>query len=68
MRSVWFVVALSMLLSSPAPAKPADLTKIDRTIRKEPAYKGKPQYCLLVYGPEAKTKVWLGQGFASLAV
>jgi len=36
-----------------------DLTKIDRTIANEPAYKNKPKYCLLVFGPEAKTKVWL---------
>jgi hypothetical protein len=37
----------------------ADLTRIDRTIAKEPAYKSKPKYCLLVFGPEAKTRVWL---------
>src|SRR6516164_5027781 len=37
----------------------ADLTKIDRTIAKEPAYKSKPKYCLLVFGSEAKTRVWL---------
>jgi hypothetical protein len=37
----------------------ADLTKIDRTIGKEPAYQSKPKYCLLVFGPEAKTRVWL---------
>jgi RNA polymerase sigma factor (sigma-70 family) len=37
-----------------------DLAKIDRTILKEPAYKTKnPKYCLLVFGPEAKTRVWL---------
>lgn len=36
-----------------------DLSKIDRTIAKEPAYQGKPKYCLVVYGPEAKTRVWL---------
>jgi hypothetical protein len=37
----------------------ADLSKIDRSIKKEPAYAGKPKYCLLVFGPEAKTRVWL---------
>ena len=37
----------------------ADLAKVDRTIKKEPSYLGKPKYCLLVFGPEAKTKVWL---------
>jgi hypothetical protein len=35
------------------------LTKIDRTIGKEPAYASKPKYCLVVFGPEAKTRVWL---------
>jgi hypothetical protein len=44
-------------LAAGAPA--ADLTKIDRTIAKEPAYQGKPKYCLLVFGPEAKFRVWL---------
>jgi hypothetical protein len=39
----------------------ADLTKIDRTIAKEPVYKAKPKYCLLVFGPEAKTRVWLAR-------
>ncbi len=38
----------------------ADLTKIERSIRKEPTYQSKtPRYCLLVFGPEAKTRVWL---------
>src|SRR5262249_33608756 len=37
----------------------ADLSKIDRTIGKEPVYQSKPDYCLLVFGPEAKTRVWL---------
>ncbi len=39
----------------------ADLSKIDRTIAKEPAYKNKPKYCLLVFGQHAKTRVWLVQ-------
>ena len=37
----------------------ADLTKVDRTIAKEPTYKTKPKYGLVVFGPEAKTRVWL---------
>jgi hypothetical protein len=42
-----------------APAA-VDLTKIDRGIAKEPTYQSKaPKYCLLVFGPEAKTRVWL---------
>src|SRR5579875_43304 len=59
MRYLWPLFSLSILLLSPVPAKPADLSKIDRTIKKEPAYKGKPRYCLLVFGREAKTKVWV---------
>ena len=41
------------------PAQAVDLSNIDRTIAKEPAYQNKPKYCLLVFGPEAKTRVWL---------
>jgi hypothetical protein len=39
----------------------ADLHKIERTIAKEPAYKNKPKYCLLVFGEQARTRVWLVQ-------
>jgi hypothetical protein len=41
------------------PVQAIDLIKIPRTIAKEPVYKNKPEYCLLVFGPEAKTRVWL---------
>lgn len=37
----------------------ADLTKLDRTLVKEPAYRSQPRYCLLVFGPDAATRVWL---------
>jgi hypothetical protein len=47
------------LLAAATPAMSADLSKIDRTIRKQPEYKGKPKYALLVFGPEAKTRVWV---------
>jgi hypothetical protein len=41
-------------------AAAADLKAVDRTIRKEPAYRSKsPRYGLLVFGPEAKDRVWL---------
>ena len=50
------VVLLLGLLAAPLTA--VDLTKIDRAIAKEPVYKSKsPRYCLLVFGPEAKTRV-----------
>jgi hypothetical protein len=38
----------------------ADLTKIARAIAKEPTYRTKaPRYCLLAFGPEARSRVWL---------
>jgi hypothetical protein len=48
-----------MLLVCSSPATATDLSKIDRTIAKEPKYQAKPKYCLLVFGPQAKTKIWL---------
>ncbi len=41
------------------PAPGADLAAINRVILKEPAYQGKPKYCLLVFGPKADTRVWM---------
>jgi hypothetical protein len=40
-------------------AAAADLAKVDRSIRREPAYRSRPGYCLLVFGPEAKHRAWL---------
>jgi hypothetical protein len=54
--SLWTTV---VLLTVPLPGYAADLGKIDGTLRKEPAYQAKPKYCLVVLGPEAKTRVWL---------
>jgi hypothetical protein len=53
------LLALVLLSFCSAPATATDLSKVDRTIKKEPAYKNKPKYCLLVFGLEAKTRVWL---------
>jgi hypothetical protein len=53
----WAPLLAAGLLAGPVTA--ADLASIDRTIRKEPAYAGKPRYCLLVFGPEARDHVWL---------
>jgi endonuclease YncB( thermonuclease family) len=45
---------------TPRPPPAVDLTTIDRRLTREPAYQsGKPRYCLLVFGPQAKTRVWL---------
>lgn len=36
-----------------------DYGKIDRTLVKEPAYQSKPKYGLLLFGPEARLRVWI---------
>src|SRR5688572_22564300 len=60
LRFAW-AIGLVGLLAAAASADP-DLTKLDRAIRKEPVYQTKAQkYCLLSFGPEAKTRVWLVQ-------
>jgi hypothetical protein len=50
------IVIMMFCWQSPAAA---DSVTIDRTLRREPAYGTKPQYCLLLFGPEAKFHVWL---------
>jgi hypothetical protein len=53
-----FVLLLLTLLAAPSLAM--DLTTLDRSLRKEPVYQSKtPKYCLLVFGPEARTRIWL---------
>ncbi|MCC6417335.1 MAG: hypothetical protein IT429_03710 [Gemmataceae bacterium] len=55
-----FVPALLAMLGLAVPAMATDLKKIDRRIGKEPAYTSKtPRYCLLVFGQEAKARVWV---------
>ena len=49
---------LAVLLVASA-AGAADPPKIDRALGKEPKYAGKPVYCLLAFGPDAKHRVWL---------
>jgi hypothetical protein len=41
------------------PLVPEYLTKIDRTIKKEPKYDKEPKYVLAAFGPEARFKVWI---------
>ncbi len=68
------MATILMLVSSLIPsmalsAFDVGLTKIDRTIAKEPPYKSKNvKFCLLVFGPEAKTRVWLVQDADTLYV
>ena len=52
-------LCVTLLFTIQAHATAGDLRKIDRTIGKEPVYQSKPKYCLLVFGPEAKSRVWL---------
>lgn len=59
MRTLSYFTALFLAGSVVDTIGGADLSKIDRSIRKEPTYRGKPMYCLLVFGPEAKSRVWL---------
>jgi hypothetical protein len=53
------LAALAGIFLGAAPLSAADLTQIDRKITREPAYKSKPKYCLLVFGRQAQTRVWL---------
>ena len=60
MKLARFLPVVAWIALAPGPAPAADLAKIDRTIRKQPAYRSKaPKYCLLVFGPKAETRVWL---------
>jgi hypothetical protein len=58
---------LALLVFSSAAAA-GDLTKIERKVDKEPSYRSRPKYCLLVFGPEAKSRVWLVQDGNTLYV
>jgi hypothetical protein len=67
MRIPTLLTAL-VLLSAPG-VRAADLAKIERKIAKEPAYESKaPKYCLLVFGLDARTRVWLVQDGEKLYV
>jgi hypothetical protein len=68
MRTPTLLAAAVTLLLAPA-ARATDLTQIPRQIAKEPAYQTKtPKYCLLVFGIDAKTRVWLVQDGDALYV
>ena len=62
------LVLFAMTLFAPAPLRSADLTAIDRNIGKQPAYRTEPRYCLLLFGPEAKTRVWIVEDGRTLYV
>lgn len=52
-------ITVTLLFWPLASARAADLSKIDRSIAKEPKYQSQPKYCLLVFGADAKHKAWL---------
>ena len=59
MRMLSLISTLLVVGNTAVTARGGDLTKIDRTIAKEPAYQSKsPSYGLLVFGPEAKSRAW----------
>jgi hypothetical protein len=54
------IILLAWLAVGPVSARAVDLTKVDRTIAREPDYQTKtPRYCLVVFGAEAKARMWL---------
>lgn len=56
------VVAVLITLAATATASATALVDVDRSIGREPDYQSQSvRYCLLVFGPEAKTRVWLVQ-------
>jgi hypothetical protein len=60
MKPSWLPAAILTLLVAAPPALGLDLTKIDRTIAKEPVYQTKtPKYCMLVFGRVAKMRAWV---------
>jgi hypothetical protein len=60
MKTLGVTAALLVMMIAGQPAAGVDLSKIERRIVRESVYEtGKPKYCLLVFGPQAKTRVWL---------
>ena len=54
------LASLVLLAVGAAATSAADLSTVDRTLKKEPVYRSKsPKYGLLVFGPKAETRVWI---------
>jgi hypothetical protein len=57
---VFALLPLCCLAAPAAAPPPVDYATIDRTIKKEPFYYfRKPAYALLVFGPQAKVRIWV---------
>jgi hypothetical protein len=59
MKSTRFALVALVLALYADTVSATDLTKVDRSIRREPTYRSSPKYCLLVFGPKAEHHVWL---------
>lgn len=46
----------------------ADLAAIEKTIGSQPTYRTEPRYCLLIFGAEAKIRVWIVEDERTLYV
>jgi len=62
------LVLFAMTLFADAPLRAADLAVIERTIGRQPAYRTEPRYCLLLFGAEAKIRVWIVEDGRTLYV
>jgi len=51
--------ALAWVALTALPTAAADLSSIERTLRKEPRYTATPHYLLLAFGEQARTRVWV---------
>lgn len=59
-RLSFFNAAVCLTIVGAGFVQAGDLDKIDRPLLKEPAYQSKnPKYALLVFGKEARTRIWL---------
>jgi hypothetical protein len=59
MKRAVIILSLLWLGWASPPSGAADLTKIDRSIAKEPKYESEPYYALIVIGPKAEKRIWL---------
>src|SRR5215217_3380411 len=60
MRPSHLFPAMLLVVAGLTPASAADLSKIDRSLKDEPTYHtDSPKHCLLVFGQDARTHVWL---------
>ena len=59
MRNFRYAVFLASALTA-VPLLAVDYDQIDRSLTKEPKYEsGKPEYALLLFGSEARRRVWV---------